>query len=322
MRKTALKQSPAAAPSILPQIDQRIQAAQDMALSAVETDEVFAAGVDIGRLEALDFVTTVGTSALLSIYENLKKSKGWRHMRNPKSADGRHFESLAEFCEVKLGKSYSRFRELAANRTMIGQQAFEQAERIGLRQVDYNAIKALPAPDQELVRRAVEESKSRDEVLDLMQELAARHGAEKQTLTQRAEEAEAELKASEEVLAKKNARIDKLERDAKRFRNLPPDEALAALKKDATLVATEAEVIVLGGLRQALIALNNSGEERGQHGVFMAGLLGQVQAQINALREEFNLPDVSGADSAFDEGGRQAIREGLAQFRAKAGGAQ
>lgn len=79
---------------------------------------------------------------------------------------------------------------------------------------------------------------------------------------------------------------------------------------------------MLGGLRQALIALNNSGEERGQHGVFMAGLLGQVQAQINALREEFNLPDVSGADSAFDEGGRQAIREGLAQFRAKAGGAQ
>ena len=87
-------------------------------------------------------------------------------------------------------------------------------------------------------------------------------------------------------------------------------------------MATEAEGMVLGRLRHALIALNNHGDERGQQAVFMAGLLGQVQAQLNALREEFNLPDVSAADSAFDEGGRQAIREGLAQFRAKAGGAQ
>ena len=41
---------------------------------------------------------------------------------------------------------------------------------------------------QELVRRAVEESKSRDEVLDLLQELAARHGQERQALTKQVDE--------------------------------------------------------------------------------------------------------------------------------------
>jgi hypothetical protein len=42
-----------------------------------------------------------------------------------------------------------------------------------------------------------------------------------------------------------------------------------------------------------LIALTNHTED--DHSIFMAGLLGQMQADLNALREEFNLPDVSSA---------------------------
>jgi predicted phosphoribosyltransferase len=55
------------------------------------------------------------------------------------------------------------------------ESAFEQAEKIGLHQKDYAAIKALPAPDQELVRRAVEEAVSRDDVLEILQEMAAKN---------------------------------------------------------------------------------------------------------------------------------------------------
>lgn len=294
-RTPTTKTAPAEMPEILPAVAERIEAAQDAALSVTETNAVFSVGVDVGRLEAMYFVATIATSAMLSIYENVKKSKGWRFLRNTKNGDGRHFESLEEFCEVKLGRSYRRLRELAANRNLIGQEAFEQAERIGLRQVDYNAIKALPAPDQELVRRAVEESTSRDEVLDLLQELAARHGQEKQALTRRAEEAQADLAAQKELLSKKNARIDKLERDLSRIRHLPPDEALKKLQQEAAAITADAEGLILGGVRQGLLALSQEG---GNQSVFMAGLLGQLQARLNALREEFNLPDTSAAHDA------------------------
>ena len=111
-------------------------------------DEVLAAGIDLGRLEAMDFLATVANSAILAIYENVKKSKAWRLLRNPTSGNGCQFESLEEFCEVKLGKSYRRMRQLAADRNLIGHEAFEQAERLGLHQRDYNAIKALPAPHE------------------------------------------------------------------------------------------------------------------------------------------------------------------------------
>ena len=288
---------PTELPAILPDVEARIVAAQDQALSVTETNEVFAAGVDIGRLEALDFVATIATSALLSIFENVKKSKGWRLMRDPRSGDGRHFASLDEFCEIKLGKSYRRFRELAANRVVIGQEAFEQAERIGLRQVDYNAIKALPAPDQELVRRAVEESKSRDEVIDLLQELAVRHA---QTRSER-DEALADKQATEQVLADKNKRIDQLRAAQKRINAEPPDERSAAIQAEAASMAADLQGRLQGMLRQAFLAVVNSGDERGQHSIFLAGLLGQLQARVTELRDEFDLPDLSTA--ADDEPG-------------------
>ena len=50
-------------------------------------------------------------------------------------------------------------------------------------------------------------------------------------------------------------------------------------------------------LRQALVALSGA-PGGGDKSVFMAGLVGQIQADLNALREEFNLPDVSNAADA------------------------
>jgi hypothetical protein len=99
--------------------------------------------------------------------------------------------------------------------------------------------------------------------------------------------------ADKAVSDKKQARIEKLERDLLRIKKLTPDEDLARLKKEATSIANDAEGAILGNLRQALIALANHGDERDQHAVFMAGLVGQVQAQLTALREEFKLPDAS-----------------------------
>lgn len=105
----------------------------------------------------------------------------------------------------------------------------------------------------------------------------------------------AEKSAEEEVRAGLHKRIDKLEREKRRVQTLPPDEALAALKKEAASVAADAEGAILGGLRQALIALRDHGAEPDAQAVYMAGLVGQVQAQINALRDEFRLADVSNA---------------------------
>ncbi len=107
-----------------------------------------------------------------------------------------------------------------------------------------------------------------------------------------ARELKAEKEATDKVLADKNAKIDKLSRHIKKA---TPDQVLLELKKESTTIMHDASGCIKGQLRQALIALNNHGTERGMQDVFMAGLVGQLQAELHALREEFNLPDVSNA---------------------------
>jgi hypothetical protein len=133
-------------------------------------------------------------------------------------------------------------------------------------------------------------------------------------------EAKAENAASEELLGKRDNTIKRLEREVKRFEKLPPDAKVKALQDDATRTMNEAAGSIEGLMRQAFIALDNSGDERHQHDVFLAGLVGQVQAALNQLRAEFILPDVSEAGTQVDDEAWSAVREGMA-LRAKSGGA-
>jgi hypothetical protein len=270
---------------------------QNAGLSNAQTDEVFASGVDIGRLEAMNFLITVSESAILGVYENVKKSKAYLHMRNPQSVHGEHFQDLEEFCKIKLGKSYARLRAIAGNRDAVGADAFEQASRIGLQQRDFNAIKALPAPDRELVRRAVEDASSREEVIDLLQELASNSAAAQSDLTNKVEEAQEEVLAKEQVIADKDKKINKLEAKLKVIQAHKPDERWLVLQQEATALMNDALGCLRGQMRMAFKAIREHANKHDETGcdLFMAGLLGQVQADVHALRDEFMLPDVSGA---------------------------
>lgn len=199
--------------------------------------------------------------------------------------------NLDDFCRRVFGRSYNTMQEEAQNFHLLGERAYETAARLRLSKSSLRLTRALPPEKLEAVRAAIDGGSTRAEVLSVIEDLAEKaHQAEAATA-----EAVAEHDATRTVLEKKNQRIDQLERSRALISKLPPDDQLSMLKKEATAIATDAEGAVLGGLRQALIAINNHGAERGQHDVFMAGLVGQVQQQLSQLREEFNLPDVSSA---------------------------
>lgn len=109
-------------------------------------------------------------------------------------------------------------------------------------------------------------------------------------------EAREEKGAVEKVLADKNTANDKLRAQLKRIQAAPPDEQLLALQREATSIMNDALGAIRGQLRQALIALQNHGED--DNSLFAAGLVGQLQGDLTALREEFQLPDVSTAAAA------------------------
>lgn len=108
-------------------------------------------------------------------------------------------------------------------------------------------------------------------------------------------EARQEKTAVEKVLETKNKQIDKLQL----VHVLPPQELMHEVKKKALAVSHDALGALRGGVRQALTAINDAPDEPNK-AVFMASMLGELQAELNAIRTEFNLPDVStAADQAL-----------------------
>ena len=80
-----------------------------------------------------------------------------------------------------------------------------------------------------------------------------------------------------------------LHEEARLVKRLPANEALAKTKKEAVGLQSETVGLVRGGLRQALLKLNEMGGDA-SHTAFMASLLGAVYVELDALRDEFGLP--------------------------------
>ena len=292
--------APAELIQVAPQAEQQLAALQDSALTQQQMTEMLDLGRRLGQMETASFFSNICDEVLLSSFESAKKSKAWRLLKNE---ENQIFESFDEFCRQRFGYSYARLQQVSGNRNLIGQEAFEQAERLGLRQRDYNAIKALPAPDQELVRRAVEEAQSRDEVLDLLQELVVRHAKEKEQL-------QAEHQATSDLLADKSEALlgkrDEVERLQTELRQIKlAGKATQKLLDEAGEHLNTAKGAIGGVVRasvQALMAhsLEGSGAE-GQDRTLArqeaARLIADLMADLRRLRDEFAVPDAAPANT-------------------------
>lgn len=172
----------------------------------------------VGRIETAQFYATVAEKLIAETALNLREGKKYKGLPyTDEDGNTRHVAHFDEFCERFLGKSARRVQELMSNYNTLGPNLYEQAERLGFRQRDYNALKALPADDRKLIAQAIEEE-SLDRALDLMQEMAAKHQREKEytekLLDNQAKTLEAKdgvIREKTEELNKKSERINLLE---------------------------------------------------------------------------------------------------------------
>lgn len=249
---------------------------------------------DVKAIQMAGMIRKFSAAAEIRLFQSVRESRKIKDLPL-RAPDGglRRAENIEQFCTLAFGRSYSKMAEEAQNFDLLGEESYELANRLGLNRNALRAARALPPEQLEVVRTAIADGSSKAEVLSVIEDLAVKV----EEATAATEEVRAELEAERELSTKKTQKIDKLTRANRLIAKLPPDETLAALRKEASAVATDAEATVLGGLRQALVTLHNHDQEHETEGnvVFMAGLVGQVQAVLTALRQEFNLPDVSNA---------------------------
>ncbi|MDA8258360.1 MAG: hypothetical protein M0Z99_22480 [Betaproteobacteria bacterium] len=264
--------------------------AEEQETKDLEREAAFEAAKTIGQIEALLFSATVAEKAIVETFLKLKENKAYRSIQF-RDTDGnlRRVADLGEFCERFLKKSYRRVQEMASNYHLIGADLYETAEQIGFRQKDYTALKALPADDQAIIKQAIA-ADDRDQVIDLLQEMAARHASEKAALQAEATEAKDTAEARDQVVRKKEQRLNELEEEnhklKRRVQTTTPDEEALEVRNEADRIAFEAEHAVSANLRKAFDHLAEFG---GQHSEFMLGLITQIELACDVLRADFGL---------------------------------
>ena len=248
---------------------------------------------DVGAIRALDLTSKFVAAATVQIFQRVRESKQINNLPI-RMLDGSvaTATNIDEFCKLVFGKPRTSMVEASETLDALGNDAYELANRLGLNRNALRAARALPPGQLEIVRAAIATGSSKSEVLSVIEDLAMKG----QEATATTEDVRAELEAERELSGKKTQKIEQLKRDKIRINKLPPEEALIELRKEATTIALDSEASILGGMRQAFIALSEHDGEDNM--IFMAGLAGQVQRRLSELREEFDLPDLSNAADA------------------------
>ncbi len=195
-----------------------LEAVNAEALAAQIVSDKFDAIKAIGRIETAQFYATVAEKFIAETAISIKESKKYKGLPYfDENGKARQVAGFEEFCEVFLGKSARRVQELMSNYKHLGPDLYEQAEKLGFRQKDYNALKALPDDDRQLIAQAIE-SESLDNALDLMQQLAAKHQREKESLEAETAELKKSLASIDAVIQKKDEKLNELDRELERQR--------------------------------------------------------------------------------------------------------
>lgn len=281
-------------------------------------DAVIMASFDViksvGRIETAQFYATVADKLIAETALNIRESKQYKGLpykdKNGNTRQVAHFE---EFCTAFLGKSVRRVQELMNNLSQLGPELYEQAEKLGFRQRDYNALKVLPDDDKRLIMEAIE-SESLESALDLMQQMAARHQRQKEEAAKKLEESAKTLEAKDMLIQKKDEKINDL--DEKLNRKLIDDATLPpgyAQKKELDALTREITATITARLRAHIIQLFNEFDDQPNHiRLAAAQSIGQVITASYDLAADMGLTLELDPDKAANDPAKQDAEDFMA----------
>ncbi|EFN9722781.1 hypothetical protein DFZ58_22290 [Escherichia coli] len=242
------------------------------------------------------FSRTVRTSKLAFVKEN----KLYRNLKGKKTPNGSEFSGTwDEFCNV-LGISVDKADLDIANLRTFGEEALESMSRMGIGYRELRQFRRLP-DDQKNALIEVAKEGDKTALLELAEEMIARHTKEK-------EELKTDLEISRQMLAEKKSEIEVLkdqtdELKAKLTRRTTtetPDEEGQVLETEATGFKSGV-LSALINLKCGFEALAEHAERTGiSHTHIMAGLLDDIEARVVDMRQQFDLPDFREIDGMPD----------------------
>ena len=271
--------------------------AQKIVLANAEANEV------LGMIRAFDVVGKFVTVTNLKILHDIKESKKYKGLVK-KLPDGKvvTVTNWSEYCQF-LPVSKDTIDQHLMMLKEFGEDFLSRAQDIGMGLRDMRKLRSLPdESDRNLIIEATQqENLTRDDVLELMEEMAAKHAKEKSDLSSQLVDAKEDLEAARKVSATKQETIDELnhtlEKTRKKLADADPEKVGEELH--ATLSAAQTGVrSALTQIQPVLAQLIEHGQANGvDHAPTMVGCLNQIIRDCEYLRETYGLPREAPTDA-------------------------
>ena len=257
----------------------------------------------IGMIKAFDFTQKLVTVTTLKLLNQVKESKSYKGLTlSDKEGKLVTVTTWEDFC-ITLGFSREQMDENLRNLNTFGENFLETSQRLGLGYREMRKLRKLPEDARaEIVDAEFSETADKEELLEKIEELTAKHAQEKQLLEGQLKQSQANYEAQSKVLKNKNDRINQLDIELEKKKNhintLSPDEKGGLLRKETSQLAYNTEAILRGQVWKAFETLDSHTQESGiDHKQFMVGTLAEIELVLNELRTAFNLPRLADGDN-------------------------
>lgn len=278
------------------------QSAVSIAAKQITQDKAKAYEV-VGMLKMGSFTRKLVTVTEIKLLKEIKESKQFKGLEMiSASGESVTVTTFSEFCEC-LGMSYEKVNLDIQNLSALGEDFLVTSKRLGLGYRELSKLRKLPEDARaEIVDAKFSESADKEELLEKIEELTAKHAQEKQILEGQLKQSHANYEAQSKVLKNKNDRINQLDIELEKKKNhintLSPDEKGGLLRKETSQLSYNAEAILRGQVWKAFETLDSHTQESGiDHKQFMVGTLAEIELVLNELRTAFNLPRLADGDN-------------------------
>ncbi len=274
------------------------------ALQVANTEERDTLNQLIGQIQMTGAIAKLTTVVGLTKLAHIKETRMYKALAGKKGTD-RQGNEIADvgtwegFC-LAIGTTRQKADEDLLNLKTFGEDALEDLSRIGAGYREMRQFRRLPE-DQKLALIEVAKSGDKESFVELAEEIISKNARDKEQLTLQLDESQADYEAIQQITQQKDQKLNELaqelEKTRKRVQTMPADEITSELRQIATASAYEAEVAVMGKLRNTVAALIEHSEltaslaDSHTQRVFLADLVRQVEVQLIAIREDYDLPD-------------------------------
>lgn len=166
----------------------------------------------IGALKATAFFKKLVTVTEIKLIAEIKETKQYKGL-SMISTNGKPVTvtTFKEFCNY-LGHSYEKINQDIQNLSAFGEDFLETSQRMGLGYRDLRKLRKLDDADREvIIEGEAVKAEDRESLIDLIEEMSAKHRKQKDALETENKELKADKDALETILQKKDEKVNQLD---------------------------------------------------------------------------------------------------------------